>query len=175
MRIAVVSDTHGNINSLLKAIKKMGNFDLLIHLGDYVKDGEKLKTLLSIPAVIVKGNGDYSSGYKEDETIDINGKKIFLTHGHKYNVSWGYTSLYYRGLEIGAHIVLYGHTHIPVNLQEENMIIMNPGSASLPRTSDRIRTFGIINLTDTIGTEIVNIWIMIKILGGAVWDLEDTL
>ena len=156
MRIIVVSDTHGNINSFLKAIKNMGQFDLLIHLGDYAKDGEQLKSTLSIPTVIVKGNGDPGSPYNEDELLEIGGKKIFLTHGHRHNIIRDYTSLYYKGLEIGADIVLYGHTHIPFNIKENELIIMNPGSASLPRTSDRIRTFGIINIRDTIETEIVN-------------------
>lgn len=157
MRIVVVSDTHGNINSFLKAIENMRKFDLMIHLGDYAKDGEKLKTLLSIPTVIVKGNGDYGSEYHEDELVEIEGKKIFLTHGHRYNIRWDYTSLYYKGLEVGADLVLYGHTHIPLNIKEKELIIMNPGSASLPRTSDRIRTYGIINIRDKIETEIIKI------------------
>lgn len=157
MRIVVVSDTHGNINSFLKAIEKMEKFDLMIHLGDYAKDGERLKTILSIPTVIVKGNGDYGSHYNEDELLEIKGKKIFLTHGHRYNIIRDYTSLYYKGLEIGADLVLYGHTHIPINLKEKELIVMNPGSPTLPRTSDRIRTFGVINILDKIETEIVSI------------------
>ena len=32
-----------------------------------------------------------------------------MCHGHKYGVKYGYNSIYYRGKEIGADIVLFGH------------------------------------------------------------------
>lgn len=157
MRIVVVSDTHGNYKEVLKAIERNGKFDMFFHLGDYVGDGEKLKEILSIPSIIVKGNGDYWSNYNEDEIIEIKGKKILMTHGHKYNVRFNYTNLYYRGLELEADIVLYGHTHVPLIIQENNLIIMNPGSPSLPRSQDRKKTFGIIEIGDYIKTEIIEI------------------
>lgn len=158
MRIAVVSDTHGNYKEFLEALVDHEDFDMLFHLGDYVEDGEKLKKILSIPTIIVKGNGDYWSNYKDDEIVEIGGKKILLTHGHKYNVRFNYSNLYYRGLELNAELVLFGHTHVPLNIEENNLIIMNPGSASSPRTHDRIKTFGIIEIGETITTEIVEIW-----------------
>ncbi|MBC8586772.1 metallophosphoesterase [Paratissierella segnis] len=157
MRIAVVSDTHGNYKEVLRALERQDKFDMLFHLGDYVDDGEKLKKILSIPTIIVKGNGDYWSDYNEDEIIEIKGKKILVTHGHRYNVRFNYTSLYYKGLELKADIVLFGHTHVPLNIKENNLIIMNPGSPSLPRSQDRKKTFGIIEIGDRIKTEIVEI------------------
>ena len=42
MRIAVVSDTHGYINSFIDKINLMDKPDIILHLGDYVRDGEKL-------------------------------------------------------------------------------------------------------------------------------------
>ena len=80
-----------------------------------------------------------------------------MTHGHRYNVRFNYTSLYYKGLELKADIVLFGHTHVPLNIKENNLIIMNPGSPSLPRSQDRKKTFGIIEIGDRIKTEIVEI------------------
>lgn len=157
MRIAVVSDTHGNYKELLKVIERQEDFDMLFHLGDYVDDAEKLKKILSIPTIIVKGNGDYWSNYNEDEIIDIKDKKILLTHGHKYNVRFNYTNLYYRGLELDADLVLFGHTHVPINIKENNLIIMNPGSPSFPRNHDRKKTFGIIEIGGKIKTKIVEI------------------
>jgi hypothetical protein len=157
MRIAVVSDTHGNYKEFLRLIESQEKFDMLFHLGDYVDDAEKLKKILSVPTIIVKGNGDYWSNYNEDEVIEIEGKKILLTHGHKYNVRFNYTNLYYRGLELEADLVLFGHTHVPINIKENNLIIMNPGSPSLPRSHDRKRTFGIIEIGENISTSIVEI------------------
>lgn len=157
MRIAVVSDTHGNNKEFLKALEIHKDFDMLFHLGDYVDDAEKLKKILSVPTIIVKGNGDYWSNYNEDEVIEIKGKKILLTHGHKYNVRFNYTNLYYRGLELKVDLVLFGHTHVPINTKENNLIIMNPGSPSSPRSYDRKKTFGIIEIGEDIKTEIIEI------------------
>ena len=158
MKIAVVSDTHGNNKYVLETLLDMEKPDMLFHLGDYVDDGEKISKSLGIESIIVKGNGDYfNTKYKEDEIIEIKNKKIFLTHGHKYNVENGVIKLYYKGLELGADLVLFGHTHIPMIEKEEGIIIMNPGSAFLPRTTERIRTFGILDIDEEIKTKIIKI------------------
>ncbi len=113
---------------------------------------------MGIKTIIVRGNGDYGhTEYNEDEIIEFKGKKFLLTHGHKYNVQNGITNLYYKGLELGANIVLFGHTHIPIIEKIENMIIMNPGSPSLPRDVIKTKTFGIINIGNTIDTKIIQI------------------
>lgn len=157
MRIAVVSDTHNYTRLLIKTLKIMGKFDMLFHLGDHTSDGEKIAGELGIDVVMVKGNCDPLSEYNEEEVIVLNGKKLFLTHGHKYNVSREYNSIYHKAMEIGADIVLFGHTHIPLSIEEDGIILMNPGSPKEPRTPDRIRTFGIIEIGDKIETHIMEI------------------
>lgn len=158
MRIAVVSDTHGNNKEIIEKLSEMEKPDILFHLGDYITDGVKISKTFGLEAIIVKGNGDYFNiEYKEDEFIEIAGKKIFLTHGHKYGVNSGIQNLYYKGLELGADIVLFGHIHIPVIEKIEDMIIMNPGSPSLPRSAEKIKTFGIIEIEEKIETKIIKI------------------
>mgnify|MGYP001316294035 FL=1 len=145
MRIFVVSDTHGDTRGFINKVETMEKPDLIIHLGDYVEDGIKIERELKIDTVIVKGNGDYyREDFSEDRVLFINDKRIFLTHGHKYNVRYGEDNLMYKGQEVNADIVLFGHTHVPLLFEEANMAIMNPGSPSLPRGYSRKRTFGII-------------------------------
>lgn len=157
MRIVVVSDTHRSINSFLNKIKTMPKPDLIIHLGDYTSDGERIEKDLGVNVVQVKGNCDVGFSYKEEELIEVQGKKIFLTHGHMYSVTMNSNSLYYRGLELGADIVLYGHTHVAEIIREENLIIMNPGSPSSPRGMELNPTFGLIEITDELKVSIINI------------------
>ena len=40
----------------------------------------------------------------------LRGKKIFITHGDLYGVKYGMTNIYYKGKEVGADIVLFGHS-----------------------------------------------------------------
>lgn len=157
MRVVVVSDTHRQINAFIDKVKSMAKPDLILHLGDHTRDGDDIEKELGINVIRVKGNGDFASTYKEDEIIEIMGKKIFLTHGHKYRVNYTVDALYYKGLEVGADVVLYGHTHIPEILQEENMIIMNPGSPTSPRARDLKPTFGLLEITDRIYASIIEV------------------
>jgi len=156
MKILVVSDTHGRYDKFLKHINKE-KFDAIFHLGDYVEDGEYISKKLDIQSTIIMGNGDYGKNYNEDEIIEINGKKIFLTHGHIYNVRFGVSNLYYRGKELGVDLVLFGHTHIPINVKENGIRIMNPGSPSFPRGRDIKYTYGIVSIEKEIKTEIIEL------------------
>ncbi len=158
MKIVVVSDTHGKIDHFVSRIKSMDKPQLIIHLGDYAEDGEKIQSLTNIETVIVKGNGDYFNKiYEEDKIFEIGGKKFFITHGHKYGVRYRLDNLMYKGEEVGADIILFGHTHVPVILKESNMMIMNPGSVSYPRGFAREKTFGIIEVRNTVSMTIEKI------------------
>lgn len=157
MRIAVISDTHGEIDLVVRKLISIKDVDLILHLGDYSKDAEKISKKLSVKSVIVKGNGDFGTLYNEDELVEMYGKKIFLTHGHRYGVHRNLNNLYYRGLELEADIILYGHTHVPLVLEENGITIMNPGSPTNPRSLDGKLTFGIIDIGDITEFNIVEI------------------
>ncbi len=157
MRILLASDTHGNISDLVDFLGDE-EFDLLFFLGDYVRDGIEIAKRLDIPGKIVRGNGDRNvRGFSNDEIFELKGKKMFLTHGHEYGVSFGLDNIYYRAKEIGADYVFFGHTHVPIIERIDQMTIMNPGSASRPRTSDRLKSFGIIELGKELNEEIIKI------------------
>lgn len=157
MKILVASDAHGNIDGLINSLGDE-KFDMLFYLGDYVKDGLRISDILNIPYKIVRGNGDYNvKNFSDDEVFELNGKKIFLTHGHKYNVSFGLENIYYKAKELKVDYVLFGHTHVPIIEKINDIIIMNPGSPTLPRTSDRQRTFGIIELGKNKDEKIIKI------------------
>lgn len=154
MRIGVVSDSHGDRENLLKAIEKMEQVDAIFHLGDFVKDNRYIEENYSGKIYCVTGNCDILTGLASKERdvpeellVEINGKKIYATHGHKYRVKQGLTSIYYRGREVNADIVLYGHTHCPHVIKEGKMVILNPGSVAVPRGGSA-PTFGIIEAVE---------------------------
>lgn len=158
MKILVVSDTHGKNKELINRVRKMEKADLLIHLGDYVGDGLTIAKALGIAPIIVMGNGDHpSSGFKEEEVIEIKGKKIFLTHGHKLGVNFNLNRILYRARELDADIALFGHTHLPIIEKIDDLILMNPGSASYPRGFPDKKTFGIIEINREIDTKLIEI------------------
>lgn len=137
MLIAVVSDTH-RVTKYINAAKDLiKNADILIHLGDNIEDVEILERSFNGKTYAVAGNCDYSAKYPKESILEVDGKKIFFTHGDLYGVKSSINNIYYRGRELEADIVLFGHTHEQLLEKEENIILMNPGSLSLPRFGGR--------------------------------------
>ncbi len=56
--------------------------------------------------------------------LEIEGKRIFATHGHLYGDS--------APLQAGE-ILLQGHTHIPRHEEKDGVLYLNPGSLSIPK------------------------------------------
>lgn len=148
MRLGVISDTHGNMRAVRQAIAAAGPVEMWLHAGDYCKDGYFLAELTGLPVITVAGNCDgRSPEAKIDEFVEAGGKKIWLTHGHRYDVKYGFAELIYWGVQYQADIIVYGHTHIPIIKWHDNIMIINPGSAGEPRNHG-MGTCGIINLID---------------------------
>jgi putative phosphoesterase len=130
MVIGVISDTHGHPLWIEKAVEKLKDSDVLIHLGDYVNDLKYIKKEYKGEIISVKGNCDFDSDKPVEILEEIEGKIIFITHGHRYNCKTSLTALKFRALELGADIVLFGHTHLPEASFDEGVLFVNPGSAS---------------------------------------------
>ena len=104
--------------------------DLVIHLGDYVRDAEKLRTALPQQALVnVRGNCDPGANAEERAEFEVCGVQVFACHGHRYGVKTSLDALLNAGYFSGAGLVLFGHTHIARHLCISGMEVVNPGSA----------------------------------------------
>ena len=137
MRIVAFSDTHGNYSVMHKIFKKNGSADLFIFLGDGINEYNMLKKIYIDKKIIgVHGNCDFSGEIPESSTITLpDGKVIFYTHGHKWGVKFSLDKIYNHAKEIGADIVLFGHTHQRYAENRDGILLLNPGSASEPKDS----------------------------------------
>lgn len=141
LRILIVSDSHGRNDYVKRAIEQAGAIDGFIHLGDVEDDVEELRLYAGCPSYIVMGNNDYGSGLPEHLNITIGGKKMFLTHGHRYGVNYDLKRLGLLGTLNKMDLVMYGHTHYPYLDIGEDITMLNPGSLTYPRQEGRARTF----------------------------------
>ncbi|MBC2399910.1 hypothetical protein BD780_003188 [Clostridium tetanomorphum] len=146
MLIGVVSDTHRHTWIIERVMDKLENVDLLIHLGDNIQDVKDFSKLYKGRIISVKGNCDYSSSVPYDILEEIEGEKFFITHGHHYDVKHSLSRLKYKALEIGANVVLFGHTHVSQIIYEEGIWFINPGSPVVSR--DGFNSVAIINLSE---------------------------
>lgn len=148
MKVVVASDIHGSAYyaQKLKEIIDKENPEKVVLLGDLYYHGPrnelteeyapmKVAEILNgikEKLLVVKGNCDAEvdemiSDFKfEDHIIEeINGKKFYFTHGHKYNMD----NIPYEDFDI----MIYGHFHVGFIEKKEQFIFANPGSISLPK------------------------------------------
>ncbi len=109
--------------------------DAVIHLGDCVEDARDL--MRSYPELTiwhVRGNNDYEPDTPFSAVVAPGGVPMYLTHGHKERVSWSSLGvLPRRAREAGCRVALYGHTHRVLQEEADGVLVLNPGSISLPR------------------------------------------
>lgn len=135
MKICVFSDSHGSSSAMVRAVNEHSP-DLILHLGDGVRDAENIKSQFpQIPLKAVRGNCDWSSYLPEKLQFDINGVEVFMTHGHLYSVKSGLSSLLNAAHFSGAGLVLYGHTHQARYEEVGGLHVLNPGSCGGPSAS----------------------------------------
>lgn len=140
-RILIISDTHSQFWYLDRLKEAIGKIDLVYHLGDVVRDQEYIETLFECEVDMVEGNCDYFSQLPGEAIRKIGKHKAFLTHGHGYAVRSGNTKILQRAMDLEADIVMYGHTHIPAMDYVNGILLMNPGSISSPRQTNREHTY----------------------------------
>ena len=152
MKAVIVSDIHGSYYyaQRLKEIVEKENPDKVILLGDLYYHGprndlsqeynpmevSKILNAMKDKLLVVKGNCDAEvdemiSEFKFEDhlNLELNGKKIYFTHGHKYNIE----NIPYEDFEI----LIYGHIHIGCIEEKEGYLFANPGSISLPKGGSR--------------------------------------
>jgi|LGVE01.1.fsa_nt_gb putative phosphoesterase len=148
MEIGVMSDSHGNLELTKNAMIQMGEVDLIIHLGDYVRDALYLSNLTDIPIHSIKGNMDTKVNDDDEFFIQkVDGYNVFGCHGHQYGVKNDLKMLKDAGKKENADIILFGHTHQACVEYDGKTLIMNPGSIGHPRIN-LANSFGIITIEE---------------------------
>ena len=151
MRIGVISDTHGVLPAWEKALKAFEGCELIIHAGDVlyhpprIQDtpGYRLADFAAalntspIPIVIARGNCD-SEVYEEllempvqspYAVVEAEGTRIVVSHGHLLDRE----GMIATAKRYEARIFISGHTHLPVLKEVHGVIMLNPGSAAIPK------------------------------------------
>ena len=143
MKILVFSDSHGHYERIKKAVRDhldTGKIDRVFFLGDGVRDIFRLSDEFpTLPITYVYGNCDDAFTTREErensvyeDKITVGGVTFLLMHGHKYDVKYSPEDAAFRAYEIGADVVLYGHTHRAddsfVEIGNKKIRMINPGA-----------------------------------------------
>ena len=131
MRILVLSDSHGRLSPMEAAVEAVRP-QRIFHLGDGWDDARDLhRHYPDIPLHQVRGNCDYRPGEPEEETLVLEGLRLYLCHGHRLGVKTSLLQAGYLAEERGLDCFLFGHTHQPFHDRRGKCTFLNPGRPSL--------------------------------------------
>lgn len=148
MKILIVSDTHRKHEYLEAVLEQEKPLDMLIHLGDAEGCEDYIEVIAECPVEVIAGNNDFFSNLPGERELRIGKYKVLLTHGHYYYVNAGIGHIKREAEARGIDIVMFGHTHRPIIDQDENVIVLNPGSISYPRQDGKNPSYIIMDLDE---------------------------
>ena len=129
MKLGIISDTHGHVPNAVH--DALAGVDHILHAGD-VGPMDVITELETIaPVSAVRGNMDYAIQLPQTHVLSFVSKK-FLVH-HIVDLPFPSQSVCIAIADEQPNVVVFGHTHMPCNEQHNNVLFLNPGSASNPR------------------------------------------
>ena len=160
MRVVVLSDTHSPRfwKGLPPAVAQhLDGADLILHAGD-VCTAHVLEELSGLaPLQVVLGNNDRPEvadwGAPETLELDLGGVAVAMIHDS--GQAAGRVGRMRRRFP-AADLVVFGHSHIPMDLAEDGLRVFNPGSPTDKRRQP-YGTLGLLTIDDArlVGAEIV--------------------
>ena len=121
-RVGIISDTHGLLRP--EALAFLGGCQHIVHGGD-IGTAEVLAQLATVaPVTAVRGNNDrgtWADALAETELFEIDGTYFYAIHD--------LAQLDIDPAAAGVHVVVSGHSHMPVIERREGVLYVNPGSA----------------------------------------------
>ncbi|MDO5689762.1 MAG: phosphodiesterase [Tissierellia bacterium] len=150
MRIGIISDTHGSFSAFQRALEVLGPCLGIIHLGDVlahgprndIPEGYNPKAFAEYLAgreefLYIKGNCDAEVDEmvtgkdisKEERILEFDDIRVYCTHGHTKTVE----DMVKTAEKYAAPLALYGHTHVKGMERWGSVLVVNPGSTTIPK------------------------------------------
>jgi len=136
MIIGIISDTHNLLRP--EVLASLEGCDRILHAGDIARP-EILTALEAIaPLTAVRGNADkdWAEAIPLTQSFELGGLRFFMTHKRKDIPA-----------EVGADVVIFGHSHKYEEVRKGGTLFLNPGSCG-PRRFTQPITMMLMELTD---------------------------
>lgn len=160
IKIVALSDTHtSSLDSLSsKILDELASADWVVHAGDFTEASlvNELKSHGNFKGV--RGNMDSSSVkvmLPEIELLEVSGFIIGICHPAEGGPPFKIEDRIRKKFD-KVNVIIYGHTHKPKNEIRDNVLYLNPGSATGAWPATRA-SYGVLEIGDTIKAKIVQI------------------
>ncbi|MEI5998696.1 metallophosphoesterase family protein [Paraburkholderia bengalensis] len=121
-RIGLISDTHNLVRP--EALAWLAGCDAIVHAGDICNQAVLDALGRIAPLTVVRGNndtGDWAASIPPHATLDVQQVKILVVHD--------IADVPRNVREEGARVVVTGHSHKPLVVERDGLLLVNPGSA----------------------------------------------
>jgi putative phosphoesterase len=141
LRVAVVSDTHAPRfwKSMPAAVaEQLADVDVIMHAGDVCTPNVLDELAAFAPVHVVLGNNDGPDvaawGAPETLELELDGVRVAMIHdsGSKER-----RAIRMRERFPDADLVVFGHSHIPWDTEQDGQRLFNPGSPTDKRRQPR--------------------------------------
>lgn len=154
MKLGFISDTHGGFEDTIEALEGLTDAEQICHIGDVLYHGprndlpknynpKELAELLKARQDIVYVRGNCDADVDEmvlehdlstrSHVIEFDGYRFYLVHGYEETE----TERIQQAKALGCHVVVSGHTHVKVLEKKDGIIVLNPGSTTIPKDGSR--------------------------------------
>lgn len=151
MRVVVVSDTHSPRfwkGCPAAVARHLGSAELILHAGDVCTAPVLDELERFAPVRVVLGNNDLPevAAWGAPETLELELAGLRVAMIHDSGPATGRTTRLRRRFPT-ADLVVFGHSHIPMDLTGDGLRIFNPGSPTDKRRQPT-GTLGLLDLAD---------------------------
>ena len=145
MEYLVLSDSHGRADRIdLVLERQLRAPDAILFLGDGLHDLRVLE-YQDLCVRCVRGNCDFTAAFEglgvpEHALLEVGAYRILMMHGHTHGVKGGMERACAFAAQMGADVLLYGHTHrahqqwleageqFGTQVLQKPLLVCNPGS-----------------------------------------------
>ena len=151
MRVVVLSDTHAprRWKSCPPAVaSQLRGADLILHAGDVCTAAvlDELAQYAPVTAVVGNNDGPDVAAWGAAETVSLAADGLRVAMIHDSGAAAGRLPRL-RARFPDAALVVFGHSHIPLDVADETLRIFNPGSPTDRRRKPH-GTLGVLHIAD---------------------------
>jgi putative phosphoesterase len=167
LTLGVIADTHvpdraRNLHPRILPLFAEAGVTAILHAGD-VSTRRVLDELGTVaPVHAVRGNRDWVAlrHLPMSQELNFEGVRVGLIHGHGRLIEYVVDRVDYiaRGYRLemfrprvlaafpGARVIVFGHTHRPLNLDSDGVLLFNPGSPHFPDLKTAAPSVGLLHI-----------------------------
>ncbi len=165
--LGVIADTHipdraKHLHPQIQMVFQQAGVSAILHAGDISTPSVIAQLSRTAPVYAIRGNRDwlFIRSLPLTRRLSFNGATIVLTYGHGrwrdyiadriYYMLHGYRLERFSGRLLTAfpmaQAIVFGHTHRPLNVRVNGLLLFNPGSPHFPEQKNQAPSIGLIHI-----------------------------